>query len=367
MSSSSTCSGVAASRSPGSTSSIAPRRYVPPCAPTSPSMPGRGAWRFDRGDAALDVDDRVHRRFVDDDRRRRRAVVTRSRERPRRWSDVPTPSGHTMSRLDVRRTEPGRRGACRSASRRAAPACGRAPIETPLGRLVGHRVTLPTVRRDRLPVDGTVRAWTTSSAVPTDARTRLDVAPRRHALTRSPRTVPACPAWSVHDLAAHLVGIPADARRRSTSPTAIVGGWLQASSTNAATRTSTSQVAGVARASTTRSSPCSQGMRRAAVRRPRRARARPARCARPSPTTTRSRSTRSCALVAVDRPSAARRGPRRDRRGARRALVADSRRRRRLDVARRSVGSRARGRTAVAPPTSCAPSRPRATPSPTSR
>ncbi len=41
------------------------------------------------------------------------------------------------------------------------------------------------------------------------------------------RTVPACPAWSVHDLAAHLVGIPA-ALAIGRLPDGDLGGWLQA-------------------------------------------------------------------------------------------------------------------------------------------
>jgi hypothetical protein len=40
------------------------------------------------------------------------------------------------------------------------------------------------------------------------------------------RTVPACPAWSVHDLAAHLVGIPA-ALSAGRRPSGDVGTWLQ--------------------------------------------------------------------------------------------------------------------------------------------
>jgi hypothetical protein len=40
------------------------------------------------------------------------------------------------------------------------------------------------------------------------------------------RTVPACPAWSVHDLAAHLVGIPA-ALGQGRLPSGDVNAWLQ--------------------------------------------------------------------------------------------------------------------------------------------
>jgi hypothetical protein len=40
------------------------------------------------------------------------------------------------------------------------------------------------------------------------------------------RTVPACPAWSVHDLAAHLVGIPA-ALAAGRLPAGDVDAWLQ--------------------------------------------------------------------------------------------------------------------------------------------
>jgi hypothetical protein len=40
------------------------------------------------------------------------------------------------------------------------------------------------------------------------------------------RTVPACPAWSVHDLAAHLVGIPA-ALATGRMPDGDVDAWLQ--------------------------------------------------------------------------------------------------------------------------------------------
>jgi hypothetical protein len=40
------------------------------------------------------------------------------------------------------------------------------------------------------------------------------------------RPVPACPAWSVHDLAAHLVGIPA-ALGQGRMPSGDVNGWLQ--------------------------------------------------------------------------------------------------------------------------------------------
>ena len=49
----------------------------------------------------------------------------------------------------------------------------------------------------------------------------LDATPA--ALTR---TVPACPAWSVHDLAAHLVGIPA-ALAAGRLPSGDVNAWLQ--------------------------------------------------------------------------------------------------------------------------------------------
>jgi hypothetical protein len=49
----------------------------------------------------------------------------------------------------------------------------------------------------------------------------LDATP--DALTR---TVPACPAWTVHDLAAHLVGIPA-ALGEGRLPSGDVNGWLQ--------------------------------------------------------------------------------------------------------------------------------------------
>jgi hypothetical protein len=40
------------------------------------------------------------------------------------------------------------------------------------------------------------------------------------------RTVPACPEWSVHDLAAHLVGTPAELAA-GRFPTADFGPWLQ--------------------------------------------------------------------------------------------------------------------------------------------
>jgi uncharacterized protein (TIGR03083 family) len=40
------------------------------------------------------------------------------------------------------------------------------------------------------------------------------------------RTVPACPAWSVHDLAAHLVGIPS-ALAAGRRPSGDIDGWLQ--------------------------------------------------------------------------------------------------------------------------------------------
>jgi hypothetical protein len=40
------------------------------------------------------------------------------------------------------------------------------------------------------------------------------------------RTVPACPAWSVHDLAAHLVGVPATLAA-GNFPSGDVDGWLQ--------------------------------------------------------------------------------------------------------------------------------------------
>jgi len=40
------------------------------------------------------------------------------------------------------------------------------------------------------------------------------------------RSVPACPAWSVHDLAAHLVGIPA-ALSAGRLPNGDVNAWLQ--------------------------------------------------------------------------------------------------------------------------------------------
>lgn len=50
----------------------------------------------------------------------------------------------------------------------------------------------------------------------------LDATP--DALTR---TVPACPAWSAHDVAAHLVGTPAELAA-GNFPTGDVGAWLQA-------------------------------------------------------------------------------------------------------------------------------------------
>ena len=40
------------------------------------------------------------------------------------------------------------------------------------------------------------------------------------------RTIPACPAWSVHDLAAHLVGVPATLAA-GNYPSGDVDGWLQ--------------------------------------------------------------------------------------------------------------------------------------------
>ncbi len=40
------------------------------------------------------------------------------------------------------------------------------------------------------------------------------------------RTVPACPAWSVHDLATHLVGTPAELAA-GRYPSGDTGGWLQ--------------------------------------------------------------------------------------------------------------------------------------------
>jgi hypothetical protein len=40
------------------------------------------------------------------------------------------------------------------------------------------------------------------------------------------RTVPACPAWTVHDLAAHLVGVPATLAA-GDFPSGDVDGWLQ--------------------------------------------------------------------------------------------------------------------------------------------
>jgi len=44
--------------------------------------------------------------------------------------------------------------------------------------------------------------------------------------TELARTVPACPEWSVHDLAAHVVGIPA-ALAAGSLPTGDTGAWLQ--------------------------------------------------------------------------------------------------------------------------------------------
>ena len=40
------------------------------------------------------------------------------------------------------------------------------------------------------------------------------------------RTVPACPAWTVHDIAAHLVGVPATLAA-GNFPSGDVNGWLQ--------------------------------------------------------------------------------------------------------------------------------------------
>ncbi len=108
MSSRSTCSAVAASRSPGSASSIACRRYDPPCVPTSCSMP----WRC--GSTSIECTVRLGPMSTCIDAASTTngsplVGVTRSRERPTRCSGVPSPSGHPMSMVDVRRTDPGTR------------------------------------------------------------------------------------------------------------------------------------------------------------------------------------------------------------------------------------------------------------------
>ena len=141
---------------------------------------------------------------------------------------MPMPSGHTMSRLDVRR-EPNRvvARAFRSASRRAV----RATDEPIPGKRVPRRGRSP----DHPTEPSAVRLPGGCSTVPrmddlfepyqrTRARVSalfLDATP--DALTR---TVPACPAWTVHDLAAHLAGVPATLAAGSL-PSGDVNAWLQ--------------------------------------------------------------------------------------------------------------------------------------------
>ena len=210
MSSSIRCSGVAASRSPGSASSMALRRYVPPCEPTRSSMPGAWWCRLDRGDATLVVDDRAHRGFVDHHR------IAAYASSPGRARD---PRGGATCRC--RRATPCRGStcaepnrvvarACRSASRRAVPAAGgaiRGKRKPRRGRSPGHP-TEPSAfgfRTSAVPS----RAWTISSR---RTSRRAHASPRCSStphLMRWRARCPACPAWTVHDLAAHLAGVPA--------------------------------------------------------------------------------------------------------------------------------------------------------------
>src|SRR5881227_3724599 len=82
-------------------------------------------------------------------------VVTRSRARPTRLSAVPTPPGHTMSMLDVRRAEPGRRAGvpdCESSSGSGSGRGGATYVSVtaslyraPRCRLPARRVTVPAM------------------------------------------------------------------------------------------------------------------------------------------------------------------------------------------------------------------------------
>ena len=178
MSSSMRCSGVAASRSPGSASSIALRRYVPPCAPTRPSMPGRGGVdsievirRSMSTTACIAASSTTTASPV--------RVVTRSRapsHEVERRADAVGPH-HVEARRAARRSG-APSGSAASASRRAVRAAGGARPRR--CRSPGH----PTEDcRERLPAVDEVRsrAWTTSSAR-TNARAprASTLLPRRH-------------------------------------------------------------------------------------------------------------------------------------------------------------------------------------------
>src|SRR6476659_5967675 len=221
MSSSMRWSGVAASRSPGSAASIAPRRYVPPCAPTNSSMPGRG------GSASIETTRRSMSTTAcmaasSTTSASRVRVVTRSRARPTRCSDVPMPAGHTMSRLDVRRADPGRRAGvplCESSSGSGSGRGAATEVSVTGSPYRSCRERLPA-RRDTVPrMDDLFGPYQRTRA--RVSTLLLDATP--DALTR---TVPACPAWTVHDIAAHLVGVPATLAA-GNFPDGDVNEWLQ--------------------------------------------------------------------------------------------------------------------------------------------
>ncbi len=140
---------------------------------------------------------------------------------------MPMPSGHTMSRLDVRRAEPSRRAGvplCESSS-----GSGNGRADSREAGATERSVTGSPYRTFRFPlpdVCGTVPRMDDLFEPYQRTRARvstlfLDATPEALA-----RTVPACPAWTVHDLAAHLAGVPATLAAGSL-PSGDVNAWLQ--------------------------------------------------------------------------------------------------------------------------------------------
>jgi uncharacterized protein (TIGR03083 family) len=127
-----------------------------------------------------------------------------------------------MSMLDVRRTDPGRRVGvpdCESSSgsgsgraRAAGVSVTGSPYRTPRERLPDSRGTVP-------PMDDLFGPYQRTRA--RVCTLLLDATPDALA-----RTVPACPAWTVKDLAAHLAGVPATLAA-GNFPSGDVDEWLQ--------------------------------------------------------------------------------------------------------------------------------------------
>lgn len=125
--------------------------------------------------------------------------------------------------LDVRRNDPGRRAGvpvCESSSGAGRGRDGATEVS-----VTG---SLYRVGCSRLPVaDGTLRRMDDLFGPYERTRARvctllLDATPAELA-----RTVPACPAWSVHDLGAHLAGTPAELAA-GNFPSGNVAAWVQA-------------------------------------------------------------------------------------------------------------------------------------------